>query len=136
MGIKRFWVGRGAMKHKIRNPINRGRQSRRQQTGGGSQTKAKEETKFVWTRVAVQPSVRPPCGAHRVPEPELYFGAFCLAHNDGLAAGLDSSDSIALITASVEIWFIGMRGCFGTNSVIGEAESPCKINAELSRGRQ
>src|SRR5947209_12784371 len=129
MVIECLWIRRGAMKHKIGNPINGGRQGRCQQTGSGSQTQAQEETKSVRSGIAVQSLVRPPSRSHGFPEREFYFGAFCLAHNDGLAAGLDSSVSIALITASVEIWFIGIRGCFGTKSVIGDVEFACKISA-------
>ena len=51
-------------------------------------------------------------------------------------AGADSSKSIALITASVEISFIAAPACLGRNSLIGVIDSPCRIKTGLSRGRQ
>src|ERR1700716_3300624 len=129
----RIWCG--PVKDKAGDLINRDWEKRSDQTVGDAECEAEGETPFVRAGVAVEPSVRFPCRPHGFPEREFYFGAFCLAHNGGDVAGADNSVSIASITASVEIWFIGKRGCLGTNSVKGDVDVPCKINAGLSRGR-
>src|SRR5207237_2210140 len=103
---------------------------------GDAECESESETPFVGTGITVETPVRSPCRPHGFPEREFYFGAFCLAHNGGDVAGADNSVSIAPITPSVEIWFIGNRGCLATNSVKADVDVPCKINAGLSRRRQ
>ena len=132
----RFRIWRRAVENKIRNLEHRQRQQRVHQTVGDAKCEPDRKAPFVGTGVAVEPPIRLPCRPHGFPEREFYFGAFCLAHNRGDVAGADNSVSIASITACVEIWFIGNRGCLGTNSVKGDVDVPCKINAGLSRGRQ
>src|SRR6266852_6441002 len=129
-------IGRGAVENEARDLKNRDWEKRGHQTVGDAECETNSEAPFIWTGVAVEPPVRFPCRPDGFPEREFYFGAFCLAHNGGDVAGADNSVSIASITACVEIWFIGNRGCLGTNSVNGEPDVPCKINAGLSCGRQ
>src|SRR2546428_10691445 len=129
-------IGRGAMKNETRDLENDYREKRSDYGVGSPERQSDRKTPFVGTRVAVETHVRFPCPPDSFPEREFYFGAFGLAHNGGDVAGADNSVSIASITASVEIWFIGNRGCLATNSVNGDVDVPCKINAGLSRGRQ
>ena len=130
------WIWRGAVENEIRNLEYGQRQQRVHQTVGDAEGEPDRKAPFVGTGIAVETHVRFPCPPDSFPEREFYFGAFCLAHNRGDVAGADNSVSIASITASVEIWFIGNRSCLGTNSVKGDVDVPCKINAGLSRGRQ
>src|SRR5437588_11680098 len=132
----RFRIGRGTMKNETRDLKNGYRKKRSDQGICRSERQPERKTPFVGTGIAIETHVRFPCLPASFREREFYFGAFCLAHNRGDVAGADNSVSIASITASVEIWFIGNRDCLGTNSVKGDLDVPWKINAGLSRGRQ
>src|SRR5260370_40285473 len=134
MRHQRSRIWRSAVKNKMRNLEHRQRQHRVHQTKSNADCEPKSEAPFIWTGVAIESPVRFPCRPHGFPEREFYFGAFCIAHNRGDVAGADNSVSIASITASVEIWFIGNRVCLGTNSVKGDVDVPGQINAGLSRG--
>src|SRR6202011_407233 len=129
-------IRRRAVENKIGDLEHSQRHSRSEQAVGNAKREPEREPPFVRTRITVETPIRFPCRQHRFPEREFYFGGLCLAHNRGDVAGADNSVSIASITAPVEIWFVARRNCFGTNSVTGVAESPCRINAGLSNGRQ
>src|ERR1700736_4373256 len=132
----RPWIWCGPAEDKAGDLINRDWEKGSDQTVSDAKCDAECKAPLVGTGITVESPVRFPCRPHGFPEREFYFGAFCLAHNGGDVAGADNSVSIASITASVETWFIGNRGCLGTNSVKGDVDVPCKISAGLSCGRQ
>src|SRR5205823_14796174 len=97
---------------------------------------SKRKADLVRFEIAVEPAVRPPCLANELPQSEFGLYGFSLAHAVWAADAADSSELIALITASVEICFMETRALPGEDSLTGVVDSPCKIKARLSRGRQ
>src|SRR4030095_155924 len=128
------WVWRGTVENEAGNAIDRDWEKRSDNGVSHAKRKPEREAPFIWPGITIETPVRSPCAAHGFPEREFF--AFCLAHCRGEVAGADNSVSIASITACVEIWFIGNRGCLGRNSVTGAVDSPHKIRPGLSRGRQ
>src|SRR5262249_27911490 len=128
----RIW--RSSVENETGNAIHGDWEKRSNDPVGRTECDPECKAPFVRASIAVKAPVRTPRVSNGFPEREFF--AFCLAHCRGEVAGADNSVSIASITARVEIWFIVRRGCFGTNSVNGDGDAPCRIRAGLSRGRQ
>ena len=110
---------------------------RKDAVGGAKEKTEKEpekEAPFVRQDVAIKAPVRFPGGADDFAKRSLFLLGFILHTAD--AAGADSIERIASITAAVEIWFIGLLGSGTWKWHSGCGESPNKIAAGLFRGRQ
>src|SRR5688500_18741893 len=77
-----------------------------------------DKAELVGLYVGEQPLVGDPPGPESLPKRGLGGFGLRFTHKAG-AAGGDSSVSIAPITDSVEIRFIGTAGCRGSNSITG-----------------
>ena len=105
---------------------------------GGAKEKAEKESQkespFVRQYVAIKTPVRFPGDPNGFAKRKLFLLGFVLHTAD--AAGTDSIERIASITAAVEIWFIGLLGSGTWKWRSGSGESPNKIAAGLFLGRQ
>ena len=124
------------MENRACHPGNGERQKRTDSAVRKAQKQTYDKTDLVRLNVAEEPPVRTGGRTQRLPEGLLFLRRFCAAHELCAAARRGNSESIALITASVEISLIGKRGRTGANSVTGAPDFPCKISAGLSVGRQ
>ncbi len=97
-------IGSGAMENGARYPGNRQREKGIDPAISETQSQAQDETYLVRLDVTVEPPIQN-WGLHvTFPRSDCFFlAAFCATHEIRAAACCDSRESIALITASVEI---------------------------------
>ena len=117
------------MENRACHPGNGERQKRTDSSVRKAQKQTHDKADLVRLNIAEEPSVRSGRCLKSLPEGESFLCSFALAHEGSVAKCLASSEFIALITASVEIWCIGTRERTGENSAKGDAASPCKISA-------
>src|SRR4051794_35586304 len=100
-----------------------------------AEAQAEREPHLVGPNVGVETAIGPPADADRLPKRALYFLFLGSGHTIA-PRGAARSASIALITCSVEMRFIGMGFCLGENSATGASCPPWRMRAGAKRGRQ
>ena len=106
---QRHRVGRSSVENDAPHLGDSGREERIDRAESKTKRQAKYKTPLVRLNVTVEPSIRARRCANGLPKRRLFLCRFSFAH-EICAARADSSESIAPITASVEICFIGTRG--------------------------